>query len=1790
MTTRRWAELALALLIITTSRIAGAAVTFTTSPVNAGNAPVATTTSPGGTGTLSSDTADHVDLVEGSCVGAGTGTFNVSVAGATTDIDLTTDKTVTVTYTPMTRGTRGCTINVVAAGTMTVLTTFTVQGTGLAPVISTNWGATQAFSPVRFNDAAATHTATLTLMITNNGDAGQALTINNISFSGGQAADYAVTTAIPFPANIAQSASQSWDITFDPAIAGPSMTTLVIDSNDPSAMMKNITLSGTGGTGVIGVTTPIAFGLVNQGATSPSSPIAVSNNGTGTKAALAVTQASFGSTNAAGWFKFNTTGCVLTTGPCALSMSLVGNTANLPIVCSPPPNASGTQNATITFSSDTDDATNNATAVSCTAGRADLVVTPPSGPPVAFGDQLRTTTSTSQSFQIANAGNIPLTYSVSLVGADASQFVLTGAAGCTSGCTVPATSMVNVGVQFRPTTTGDKSAALHVVAANDPDTPSIDIALTGRGVAPIATPSATTLAFADVDVGQTSAGQALTITNTGTSALTISAVAMTSGAADYVVTGMTGTGLNITVAPNATASWTIACKPTTMGARAGTIRFTHDNNVVAGSTTDVMLSCNGLQGQLAFISPPTPANSFNFGGVREGFSATQNFTLKNTGNAPVAMINTTTTGTGTGYSITAPTLPITTLAPNTSVVVTAQFAPANGNDGGQLIYNFTGTWGTSATTATAALTLNGDGLTTGYDTSPAAPNALDYGDVRFDQTKTMQVSIINTAGTTLRITGLAITPGTAQTGEFSLATCTHNSAAVTCPTSVANQFVSSGVNDTLVVNIVCDPNNRVAMLDAMLTVSSDLASNPTRNVPLRCNSNTAMLTLNPSSMVLDFGPTDLDATPVAVTRTVTITNTGTATLNLGAATKAGARYTFSTTPATAALVPNGTYSVDVTYTPTTEKPSNQPDTGTITLPVTGVFGAPATVTIQISGYGVDRHIAVAPAPTFPDTFRNPGDAAPTMPVTISNTGDATLSVSAVMLTNDPIWTIANPDPVTIPGQGTYDFNVKFSPMMAGKAPTGHMVIVNNDNGKPMVSIDLDANGIDRSIAFGPPVIDLGYVGIGLPVRLRDLAPNDLLGVQNADPTHTFKLVEVGIDGGDGMFVIEDIHGDPPRNIDLAPSQVETLDVVFTPNAEGDFTASASLYIDQDPLPQATVVLKGRGLYVDAGGGGGCSTGRGSGAGMLLVLGVLLGVGRKRRLRALAGAVGSLVGLHAASADPTRNLSLTVFDPTPSTTGNAFQLQSASVGESGDFAVSALASYASDPLVLNTVQNDDAAVKNRTMLSLGFAYAFGGRFEASARMPLYMQSGDALGDQTTMFGVPPASGTARGDATLNAKMQLGAADGGSLTFGFAGALTLPTATKDEFAGTEKPQGRVLFLLTRAQPRLSTSFNVGGIIRGKERFANVTQRSGVTWGASASFRALDSLWLGAEIYGDSIPGGRSAKPQSGEAMGEAQIMNTIEALGGIHYKMSSAATLGLAAGRGITSGFGSPAFRGVLTLSVTPGAPALRPIHPPRPPEPPKDSDGDGIKDDLDSCPNEPEDKDLFDDADGCPDLDNDADGVADEKDKCPLDAEDVDRFQDDDGCPDKDNDGDLIPDDKDKCPLVAEDKDGYQDQDGCPDPDNDGDGILDNADKCPREPETINGNADDDGCPDRGDALVVVSPDRLDLLDSIQFSSGSKLAKSSTNILGQIGATLRAHPEILRVRLTAHVNPSSDPKRDKDLSEARAKEVREWLVDYGIEPLRLQVAGFGGTKPLVSSTTRGAKEINDRIELIILERK
>lgn len=251
----------------------------------------------------------------------------------------------------------------------------------------------------------------------------------------------------------------------------------------------------------------------------------------------------------------------------------------------------------------------------------------------------------------------------------------------------------------------------------------------------------------------------------------------------------------------------------------------------------------------------------------------------------------------------------------------------------------------------------------------------------------------------------------------------------------------------------------------------------------------------------------------------------------------------------------------------------------------------------------------------------------------------------------------------------------------------------------------------------------------------------------------------------------------------------------------------------------------------------------------------------------------------------------------------------------------------------------------------------------------------------------------------------------------------------------------------------------------------------------------------------------------------------------------------------------------------------------------DRDHDGILDNVDRCPDTPEDKDGFQDTDGCPDLDNDADGIPDLTDKCPDVPEDRDGFEDSDGCPELDNDKDGILDRVDKCPNEPEDDDGWESLDGCPDPDNDADGILDVNDLCPFEPETVNGYADNDGCPDEEQVRVI--GDKIVLDDRVHFFVNSAVIRHiSYPLLTRLAKLVGEHPEYTHISVEGHADERGPEDFNRKLSEERARSVLEFMVKQGIARDRLSSQGFGASRPLVDKKNEYAWLLNRRVEFTV----
>jgi hypothetical protein len=158
------------------------------------------------------------------------------------------------------------------------------------------------------------------------------------------------------------------------------------------------------------------------------------------------------------------------------------------------------------------------------------------------------------------------------------------------------------------------------------------------------TTSPESLSFGNVNVGTTSTGQDVTITNNGTASLTFSA-AFISGAADYVLTGDTSTPIGAGGSRQAT----VQCKPTALGSRPGTLRISGDDP--ANPSDDISLSCTGVAPEMNVTglgvsiadedTVPSVSDNTDFGSANVTGGMVQHiFRIQNTGTGPLNLTGT----------------------------------------------------------------------------------------------------------------------------------------------------------------------------------------------------------------------------------------------------------------------------------------------------------------------------------------------------------------------------------------------------------------------------------------------------------------------------------------------------------------------------------------------------------------------------------------------------------------------------------------------------------------------------------------------------------------------------------------------------------------------------------------------------------------------------------------------------------------------------------------------------------------------------------------------------------------------------------------------------------------------------------------------------------------------------------------------------------------------------------------------------------------------------------------------
>ncbi len=625
-----------------------------------------------------------------------------------------------------------------------------------------------------------------------------------------------------------------------------------------------------------------------------------------------------------------------------------------------------------------------------------------------------------------------------------------------------------------------------------------------------------------------------------------------------------------------------------------------------------------------------------------------------------------------------------------------------------------------------------------------------------------------------------------------------------------------------------------------------------------------------------------------------------------------------------------------------------------------------------------------------------------------------------------------------------------------------------------------------------------------------------------------------------------------------------------------------------------------------------------------------------------GAFGALCALRGvASADPSAGVDAALFRPSYDT-GGIFSLEGARLMPRRDISWKVLVSYAKSPVSAPVPgigdDGDDSILDYLAVVDMTFGMTLSERFAIGLDVAAYRTATAAgYGERGLYTNMPSPANMSTGLVALRKLSNIDQA-GGLLDDGLGGPLDVRLAGKlalirgerlaVTFVGTGTlPFGEEEMLLGDSsfmvEPKLALDFrldrlsatkivlNLGARLRKRTVLQSYDTAAGdkstskvfldvgseAMAGAGFLYEVSPRLVLGAEAtmliplpgsmsFGECyINSGRSCSDLTDAdyfgGVGEGDL--TMMANAGLQLRLNGQVTATAMAGTGQLGARGDD-FRITTGIIWSPQPGGGTSINR-------SDRDGDSVPDGSDACPTESEDRDGYQDEDGCPDGDNDNDGIADGKDKCPDEPEDRDGYQDEDGCPEPDNDNDGIPDVSDRCPDQKEDIDGFDDGDGCPDEDNDGDGFADSVDKCPNDPETVNGIDDEDGCPDSRGNGPEDRGDRLDLKGGQVTFRGAGVTPVGKQVLRSVATLMRDRSLVVRVEVHVPLGTRSKRARDiqrqkqqdRQLTIKRATAVLEYLASQGVPLSQIQAAGLGSDRPLGNNSP--TDPANERVDFI-----
>ncbi|MGC1450281.1 MAG: choice-of-anchor D domain-containing protein [Candidatus Sulfotelmatobacter sp.] len=763
------------------------------------------------------------------------------------------------------------------------------------------------------------------------------------------------------------------------------------------------------------------------------------------------------------------------------------------------PNAAGAFNATLAVTSVASNTVASSTATNLTlsgtgTGPGQLILNPATED---FGS-VTVGAKQSQTVTLTNTGGSSVNISQASVSGAGFQI-----SGISTPLTLNASQSTTFTVAFAPQASGSASGT--VTMTSDASTPAPTVALSGTGVALGALGSnPTSLSFGSVTVGSK---QSLseTVTNTGGSTVTISQLGVSG--AGFSLSGIT---VPVTLTAGQSAAFTVTLTPQSVGTASGNLTVTSN---ASNPTLTIPLSGTGV----ALGTLGSNLTSLSFGSVIVGSKQSLSETVTNTGGSTVTISQVGISG--TGFSLSGITAPITLTAGQSATFSVTFTPPSVGSVNGNLTITST------ASNPDLTVSLSGTGIAPGALGSN--PTSLSFGGVTVGSSQSLSETVTNTGGSSVTISQVGISGS-----GFSLS-------GITAPTTL-----TAGQSTTFTVTFT--PQS-AANASGNVTITST-APNPTLAIPL---SGTGMapgaLGSNPTS--LSFGGVTVGS-PQSLSATVT--NTGGSSVTISQVGISGTGFSLSGITAPITLTAGQSTTFTVTFAP--QSAANV--SGNVTITSTG---SNPTLTIPLSGTGTALG-TLGSNPASLSFGSVTAGSKQSLSETVTNTGGSTVTISQVGISGTGFSLSGITAPVTLTAGQSASITVSFSPASAGTV-SGNVTITSNAS-NPTLTVPLSGTGILPGIlGSNPSSLSFGSVTVGSGQSVSETVSNT--------GGSSVTISQVGISGAG--FSLSGINAP----VTLPAGQSASFSVSFAPQSAGAVSGNVTITSNASN-PTLAIPLSGAG--------------------------------------------------------------------------------------------------------------------------------------------------------------------------------------------------------------------------------------------------------------------------------------------------------------------------------------------------------------------------------------------------------------------------------------------------------------------------------------------------------------------------------------------------------------------------------------------------------------------------------------